>query len=266
MKLPRALTIAGSDSGGGAGIQADLKSFTALGAYGTSVLTAVTAQNTQGVTGVYPLTKEQVGAQLDAVLSDIGTDAAKTGMLFSVPIISVVADRVRRYGLTNLVVDPVMIAKGGHPLLLPEAQAALRDQLLPLAAVVTPNLPEAEVLTGVKIAGHDDMLKAAQRLTELGARAAVVKGGHLEGEPADDLFYAEGEVEWLKAERIDTRHTHGTGCTFSAAIAAGLAGGLSLREAVRQAKAFITVAIRHAPGIGAGHGPTNHLAWIRGER
>lgn len=262
MTLARALTIAGSDSGGGAGIQADLKTFTVLGAFGTSVLTAVTAQNTLGVTGVYPMTPDQVAAQLDAVLSDIGTDAAKTGMLFDVPIIEVVADRVRRYGVKNLVVDPVMIAKGGHPLLLPQAQAALRDMLLPLAAVVTPNLPEAEALTGMTIRTRADMVMAGHRLVGLGARSAVVKGGHLEGEPADDLFYDGQETMWLKAVRVETRHTHGTGCTFSAAIAAGLAQGLKLDDAVQQAKAFITLAIVKAPGIGAGHGPTNHLAWL----
>lgn len=266
MGYPRALTIAGSDSGGGAGIQADLKTFTVLGAYGTSVLTAVTAQNTLGLTGVYPLTAEQVGAQLDAVLSDIGTDSAKTGMLFDSPIIAAVAERVRRYGVRNLVVDPVMIAKGGQPLLLPEAQTALRDLLLPLAAVVTPNLPEAEVLTGMAITSRDGMVAAARRLVALGAGAAVVKGGHLDGEPADDVYFDGEQVEWLRAERVQTRHTHGTGCTFSAAIAAGLARGMSLRTAVLQAKAFITLAIRKAPGIGAGHGPTNHLAWLEERR
>jgi hydroxymethylpyrimidine/phosphomethylpyrimidine kinase len=266
MSMPRAMTIAGSDSGGGAGIQADLKTFTALGVFGTSALTAVTAQNTLGVTGVYPLTADQVAAQMDAVLSDIGTDAAKTGMLFDVPIIEAVADRIRRYGVKNLVVDPVMVAKGGQPLLLPQAQAAVRELLLPLAAVVTPNLPEAEALTGMAIRSREEMRAAARRLAELGAQAVVVKGGHLEDGPAADLFYAEGQEEWLEAERVPTRHTHGTGCTFSAAIAAGLAQGLSLRDAVVQAKAYITVAIRCAPGLGAGHGPTNHLAWIQGMR
>lgn len=264
MTLARALTIAGSDSGGGAGIQADLKTFTALGVFGTSAITAVTAQNTRGVTGVYPLTPEQVWAQLDAVLSDIGTDAAKTGMLFDAPIISVVADRVRHYGVKNLVLDPVMIAKGGHPLLLPQAQAALRELLLPLAAVVTPNLPEAEALTGITIHTHDDMVAAGRRLIALGAGAAVVKGGHLDGQPADDVLVTRGGQEvWLRAERVESRHTHGTGCTFSAAIAAGLARGMDLEAAVRQAKAYITLAIQKAPGFGTGHGPTNHLAWLQ---
>ncbi|HWI62763.1 MAG TPA: bifunctional hydroxymethylpyrimidine kinase/phosphomethylpyrimidine kinase [Symbiobacteriaceae bacterium] len=262
MSLFKALTIAGSDSGGGAGIQADLKTFTVLGVYGTTVLTAITAQNTTGVSGVYPLAPEAVKAQLDAVLSDIGTDAAKTGMLFDVPIITVVADAVKRYGVRRLVLDPVMIAKGGQPLLLPRAQAALRELLLPLAAVVTPNLPEATALTGLPITTKADMLTAGRRLLELGAGAAVIKGGHLEGQPADDVLVTpEGEL-WLEAERVESRHTHGTGCTFSAAIAAGLARGLSLEAAVKQAKAFITLAIQKAPGLGAGHGPTNHLAWL----
>jgi len=264
--LPRALTIAGSDSGGGAGIQADLKTFTVMGVFGTTAVTAVTAQNTLGVTGVYPLTPAQVEAQLDAILTDIGTDAAKTGMLFDAPIIEVVADRLRRYKVSNLVVDPVMIAKGGHPLLLPQAQAALRANLLPLAAVVTPNLPEAEVLTGFPVHTKADMVRAAHRLVELGARAAVVKGGHLEHEDADDVFCTGDEVRWLHSERMPTRHTHGTGCTFSAAITAGLAKGLSLMDAVLQAKAFITLAIKQAPALGGGHGPTNHLAWLQEHR
>ncbi len=263
MTQPRVLTIAGSDSGGGAGIQADLKTFTALRTYGASVITCVTAQNTLGVTGVYPLTADQVAAQLDAVLSDIGTDAAKTGMLYDAPIIAAVADRIRRYGVRNLVVDPVMIAKSGHPLLLPEAQAALRELLLPLARVVTPNLPEAEALTGLTIRTRADMEAAGRRLLQMGAKAAVVKGGHLPGEAAADLLIAaDGSQLWLEAERVESRHTHGTGCTFSAAIAAGLARGLDLPEAVSLAKAFISLAIRTAPGIGRGRGPTNHLAWL----
>jgi hydroxymethylpyrimidine/phosphomethylpyrimidine kinase len=261
-RLPCALSIAGSDPSGGAGIQADLKTFTALRVYGMTVITAVTAQNTLGVTGVYPLTPEQVAAQIDAVLSDIGTDAAKTGMLFDVPIIDVVVAAVKRYQIKHLVVDPVMIAKGGHPLLRSEAEMAMRERLLPCAAVITPNLPEAEALTGLTIHTRDDMVRAAKSLVAMGAGAVVVKGGHLEGEPADDLLLVDGTVEWLHADRIPTRHTHGTGCTFSAAITAGLAHGLPLREAVWQAKRFITLAIQRAPGLGAGHGPTNHLAWL----
>lgn len=265
-RLPRALTIAGSDSGGGAGIQADLKTFTALGVYGTSALTAVTAQNTLGVTGVFPLTPAQVGLQIDAILSDLGTDAAKTGALFDAPTIEVVADRLRHYRVSRLVVDPVMIAKGGHPLLAPGAQAALRELLLPLAAVVTPNLPEAEALTGLAVQTRDGMVQAARRLLELGAGAALVKGGHLAGTESDDVLCTGDEVIWLRSPRIQSQHTHGTGCTFSAAIAAGLARGLALTEAVLQGKEFITLAIRRAPGLGAGHGPTNHLAWMEERR
>ena len=258
MALARALTIAGSDSGGGAGIQADLKTFTALGVYGMSALTAVTAQNTLGVMGVYPLTPAHE-AQLDTVLSDIGTDAAKTGMLFDAPIIGVVANRVRHYGVKNLVVDPVMITKGGHPLLLAQAQVALRDQLLPLAAVVTPNLPEAEALTGMTIRGRSDMVEAGAACWRWAPALSWSKAATWTA-PADDLLCTAAGTEWLHAERIETRHTHGTGCTFSAAIAAGLAHGLALQAAVVQAKSFITLAIERAPGLGAGHGPTNHVA------
>jgi hydroxymethylpyrimidine/phosphomethylpyrimidine kinase len=260
--MKRALTIAGSDSGGGAGIQADLKTFTALGVYGTSALTAVTAQNTTGVQGVWPLDPGAVRDQLDAVLSDIGTDSAKTGMLFSAPIIEVVADRLRAFGVSQLVVDPVMIAKGGAALLQAEATEVLKRDLIPLALVATPNLPEAEALTGMTVTDRAGMRRAGEAILGLGARAVVVKGGHLEGEEAVDLFLTpDGEPVWLPAPRLATRHTHGTGCTFSAAIAAGLAQGLELLDAVRQAKRFITDAIRTAPGLGAGHGPTNHLCW-----
>ena len=264
--MPRALTIAGSDSGGGAGIQADLKTFTTLKVYGMTALTAVTAQNTLGVHGVYPLTADQVAAQIEAVLADIGADAAKTGMLFDVPIIEAVADSVKRHRLTNLVLDPVMIAKGGQPLLLPRAQEALRTLLLPLAAVITPNLPEAEALSGRTIRTRTQMQEAAQALLAMGARSVVVKGGHLEGEPAADLFTDGDDLLWLEAERVETRHTHGTGCTFSAAITAGLAKGMSVREAVALGKRYVTLAIQRAPGLGGGHGPTNHLAWLEGAR
>lgn len=261
MTLARALTIAGSDPGGGAGIQADLKTFTALGVYGMAVITAVTAQNTLGVSGVYPLTPDQVAAQIDAVLSDIGADAAKTGMLFDASIIEIVADRVQRWGVRHLVVDPVLVAKGGQRLLKPEAEAALRERLLPLAALVTPNLPEAAALTGLPVRDREGMVAAARRLVAMGARAALVKGGHLEDGTADDLLYDGQTYTWLPGERVQTRHTHGTGCTLSAAITAGLAQGLSLLAAVRRAKAYVVAAIRHAPGLGAGHGPLNHLVW-----
>lgn len=261
-EVTRVLTIAGSDSGGGAGIQADLKTFTVFGTYGMSVITAVTAQNTLGVTGVYPLTAEQVVAQLEAVLSDIGTDAIKTGMLVDAAIIEAVASTLRRYRVGNLVVDPVMVAKSGDRLLAEEAHAAMKRHLIPLAAMVTPNIPEAEVLAGMRVRTRDDMIEAGRRLLADGAQSVLVTGGHLEDGSADDLFLTADETRWFPASKIDTRNTHGTGCTLSAAIAAGLASGLSLVEAVEQAKRFITDAIAQAPRLGKGQGPTNHLVWL----
>ncbi len=255
--IPRALTIAGSDSGGGAGIQADLKTFAALGVYGLSALTAITAQNTLGVRAAQDLQPELVEAQIDAVLEDIGANAAKTGMLSRSVIIEVVARCVSRWHL-RLVVDPVMIAKGGDPLLQPEAITTLSTVLLPLAEVVTPNLFEAEVLTGQQIETLDDMRAAAQAIHALGPRHVVVKGGHRAADPVDVYFDGERFVE-LRAERISTPHTHGTGCTFSAAIAAFMARGLSVDAAVTGAKNYITEAIRHAPGLGSGHGPIEHF-------
>lgn len=255
--LARALTIAGSDSGGGAGIQADLKTFASLGVYGCSALTAITAQNTLGVRGYESVSPALVSQQIDAVMEDIGADAAKTGMLADAAIVAAVADRARHWQL-RLVVDPVMIAKGGDALLQPEAVAALRDELLPLAEVVTPNLPEAEALTGIQIATLDDMREAARAMRGLGPRHVVVKGGHREAQPVDVYFDGERFVE-LWAERIPTQHTHGTGCTFSSAIAAYLALGRSVEDAVTGAKTFITQAIRYAPGIGHGHGPVEHF-------
>lgn len=255
--IPRALTIAGSDSSGGAGIQADLKTFAALSVYGLSVLTAITAQNTQGVYVAYDLPIDLIEAQIDAVLEDIGADATKTGMLSSPAIIEAVAGRVRQWNL-RLVVDPVMVAKGGSPLLKPEAVLTLRTVLLPLAEVVTPNLPEAEVLTGRQIETLDDMREAARAIHALGPRHVVVKGGHRVSEPVDIYFDGETFTE-LHAERIQTEHTHGTGCTFSSAITAFLAQGQSVEEAVMHAKQYITGAIRHAPGIGHGHGPVSHF-------
>lgn len=255
--LPRALTIAGSDSGGGAGIQADLKTFAALGVYGLSALTAITAQNTEGVRAALDLPPALVEAQIDAVLEDIGADVAKTGMLSNPAIIEAVAGRIRKWGL-RVVVDPVMRAKGGASLLQPEAVATLRSVLLPLAEVVTPNLSEAEVLTGQRIETLDDMRAAARTIYALGPRHVVVKGGHRASEPVDVYFDGDHFIEF-RAERIETPHTHGTGCTFSAAIAAFLARGLSVEEAVARSKRYVTEAIRHAPGIGHGHGPTAHF-------
>jgi hydroxymethylpyrimidine/phosphomethylpyrimidine kinase len=257
--IPRALTIAGSDSGGGAGIQADLKTFAALGVYGLSALTAITAQNTLGVRATQELPATLVEAQIAAVLEDIGADAAKTGMLSSPAIIEVVAACVRKWQL-RLVVDPVMHAKGGSSLLQPEALAMLRATLLPLAEVVTPNLPEAEVLTHQRIETLDDMRIAARTIHALGPRHVVVKGGHRTAEPIDIYFDGTHFVE-LPAQRIQTPHTHGTGCTFSSAITALLARGLPVQDAVAGAKQYVTEAIRSAPGIGHGHGPINHF-WM----
>ncbi len=249
-----ALTIAGSDSGGGAGIQADLRTFTAHGVFGLSAITAITAQNTVTVTRVLPLPADMVTAQIDAVLDDFEVSAAKIGMLATADIAAAVADALDRHGLAPVVLDPVMVAKGGARLLDDAAVAILRDRLLRRAAVVTPNVPEAEALTGRQIRAVDDLRSAAVRLVELGARAAVVKGGHLDG-PAVDVFYDGQAFVTLSADRIDSRHTHGTGCTFSAALAARLAQGDALADAVRAAKAYVTRAIERAPGLGRGAGP-----------
>jgi len=257
--MRRALTIAGSDSGGGAGIQADLKTFAALGVYGMSALTAITAQNTLGVQGVYELPAEFVGLQIDSVVSDIGVDAVKTGMLANAEIIAVVAAKVKEHRLPNLVVDPVMVAKSGDPLLREDARDALISLLLPLALVVTPNLHEARVLTGLTVENVEDMKKAAAAIHELGARYVVVKGGHLAGKSIDVLFGGE-EFALFRSARIETRNTHGTGCTFASAIAALLAKGQSIVEAVGNAKQFITMALQHSLDLGHGHGPTHHFA------
>jgi len=260
MKLPVALTIAGSDSGGGAGIQADLKTFAALGVHGTSAITAITAQNTVTVTEILALPLSLVVAQIDAVVTDIGVQAAKTGMLVSSEIIEAVATAIEAHGIRNLVVDPVMVAKGGAKLLRDDAIEALRTRLLPLAAVITPNLPEAEVLLGRRIRSIEERKEAARDLVSLGPRAAVVKGGHAEG-AATDILWDGSEMVFLHAARVQTTNTHGSGCVFSAAIAAGLAKGLDPIEAVRQAKKFITAAIEHSLEIGHGHGPVNPLFW-----
>lgn len=260
MAIARALTIAGSDSGGGAGIQADLKTFTVLGVYGMSALTAITAQNTRGVHGIYNLPLEAIEKQIDAVVADIGADAAKTGMLSQAPVIELVAAKIRQYAIPNLVVDPVMVAKGGARLLEESAQNALIELLIPLAKIVTPNLPEAEVLTGLEIRTVADMKEAAKRIHDFGADTVVVKGGHLAGDAIDIVYDGETFSE-LRAARIETRHTHGTGCTFSAALAAELAKGKSVTEAVAVAKEFITCAIADSLELGGGHGPTNHWAY-----
>ncbi|MCS6801527.1 MAG: bifunctional hydroxymethylpyrimidine kinase/phosphomethylpyrimidine kinase [Chloroflexota bacterium] len=257
MTVPRALTIAGSDSGGGAGLQADLKTFSALGVYGASVVTAVTAQNTLGVSGVLELPLDLIAAQIDAVATDIGFDATKTGMLSSAAIVELVASKVVEHGLRPLVVDPVMVATSGDRLLREDAVAALRERLIPLATVVTPNLPEAEVLVGYPLETEEARREAAKAIAALGARAVLIKGGHGTG-PAVDLYY-DGEFVELSAERIATRNTHGTGCTLASAIAAGLARGRSPLEAVREAKTYVTEALRAAFPLGHGHGPVHHF-------
>jgi len=257
-----ALTIAGSDSGGGAGIQADLKTFAALGVYGTSAITAVTAQNTLGVTAWEPVPTELVIAQIEAIAGDIPPAAVKTGMLATAAIVEAVSASIEGLELPNLVVDPVMIAKGGDRLLREDAVAALKTHLLKLAEVLTPNIPEAEALTGSRIATHDDMRAAARRIRALGPRVVVLKGGHLDSPDNDDLVdvVCTPDTEFdLRGPRIATVHTHGTGCTFAAAIVAGLALGRGVEDAIREARSYLEGAIRHAPGLGAGHGPLNHF-------
>jgi len=262
VKIPVALTIAGSDSGGGAGIQADLKTFAALGVHGTSAITAITAQNTIGVTAILELPPSLIRQQIDAVVEDIGVQAAKTGMLSSPEIIEAVAVAIEQHGIEQLVVDPVMVAKGGAKLLRDEAVVALRGRLVPLAAVLTPNLPEASVLLGRPIATLDERRQAARDLVAMGARSAVVKGGHANGDVTDVFFDGTRLVE-LEGTRIATPNTHGSGCAFSAAITAFLARGADPLDAVREAKAFITGAIAGALEIGHGHGPVNPVFGLR---
>ncbi len=257
--MKRALTIAGSDSGGGAGIQADLKTFGALGVFGTTAITAITAQNTLAVTRIQEIAPDIVAAQIDAVAEDIGLDAAKTGMLWSSAIIEAVATALKRHRVPNLVVDPVTVSKTGTRLLKEDALGTLKRLLIPLGEVVTPNLPEAEALSGCPVPDLEGMREAARRIHDLGARHVVIKGGHLEGPNAVDLFYDGKEFQELRAERVETRSTHGTGCTFSAAIAAYLAHGLTPLDAVARAKEFLTAALQAAPGLGKGVGPLNHF-------
>ena len=255
MKLAVALTIAGSDSGGGAGIQADLKTFASLGVHGTSAITAITAQNTTGVTDILELPTSLLRAQIAAVVDDIGVQAAKTGMLSSAEIIATVGDAVEHYSIRNLVVDPVMVAKGGAKLLRDDAVAALCARLIPLAAVITPNLPEAEVLLQRPVVTIEDRRRAARDLVAMGARAAVVKGGH--AEDVTDVFFDGSELVELTGRRIATKNTHGSGCVFSAAITAWLARGADPLTAARHAKSFITEAIANSLELGHGHGPVN---------
>jgi hydroxymethylpyrimidine/phosphomethylpyrimidine kinase len=259
--IARALTIAGSDSGGGAGIQADLKTFTVFGVYGMTAITALTAQNTLGVSAVEAARPEIVRAQIDSVVSDIGVDAAKTGMLATRALVETVAAALRDHRVAPLVVDPVMVAESGGRLLADDARGVLLRELLPLAALVTPNLAEAEALLEMPVASLTDMREAARRLVKAGAAAALVKGGHLGGSEAVDVFHDGTDLHELRAPRIFTPHTHGTGCMLAAAIVACLASKLTLHEAVHEAKRFITAAIGAGLPLGRGHGPANPLAW-----
>jgi len=267
MTIFKALTIAGSDSGGGAGIQADLKTFQELGVYGMTAITAITAQNTLGVQGVFPSSADAIAMQLDSIGCDLTPDAVKTGMLFSKEIIRIVADKVRQYHWRNFVIDPVMIAKGGSPLLQQEAVQSVITHLLPLALVTTPNLPEAEILTGMSIHTLNDREEAAKIIVQMGSQYVVMKGGHdASTDQVLDLLYDGENYIYMENLRIETRHTHGTGCTYSAAITAELAKGKSVHEAVQIAKSFIQSAIEDQLGMGSGHGPTNHFAYQRRQR
>lgn len=258
--MPIALTIAGSDPSGGAGIQADLKTFSALGAYGLSVLTSVTAQNTSGIRAVHDLPEEFVGLQLDAVMEDIGCNAAKVGMLSNEKTVKAVARGIDRHGIEKLVVDPVMRSKDGT-LLLGGRVSTFREEILPKALVITPNIPEAEILSSLKIESVSGMKAAAEKILSFGAKTVLVKGGHLaETFPATDVFFDGETFEELTAERAETKNTHGTGCTLSAAVCAFLARGMPLGTSVKNSKDFVTKAVRNSLEIGKGRGPLNHFA------
>ena len=257
--IPRVLTIAGSDSGAGAGIQADLKTFAANGVYGTSAITAITAQNTLRVGEVLEMPTSLIDAQIDAVLEDIGTDSVKTGMLFSSEIVLCVGKKLMDYKIDKVVVDPVMIAKGGDELLRDEAIVALKEILLPLATVVTPNVPEATTLTGIEVIDDVTAREACKSIISMGADTVVVKGGHLKGKAASDLFYDGSTFRTFTTKRVNTTNTHGTGCTFASAIAAWLAKGESPIVSVSNAKTFVTGAILNNFSVGMGHGPLNHF-------
>ena len=257
-----ALTIAGSDSGGGAGIQADLKTFHQFGVFGTSAIVAVTAQNTTGVTAVHSVPVDVVVAQIDAVAADLPPHAVKTGMLATARLVGAVAAAIEAHGFRNLVVDPVMVASSGDRLLEMDAIETLTATLLPLAALVTPNIPEAELLAGISIRGPEEMTTAGQALLEMGAGAALIKGGHLESPDVVDVLITPDDAVSYRRPRLDTASTHGTGCTLAAAITAGLAAGCNLGPTVQRALAFVHRAIRDAPGLGSGHGPLNHFVAI----
>jgi hydroxymethylpyrimidine/phosphomethylpyrimidine kinase len=258
--MKKALTIAGSDSGGGAGIQADLKTFTAFGVFGMSAITALTAQNTVGVQGIFEVAPEFIMEQIKSIMSDIGTDAAKTGMLANEVIVNIVTEAIEKFHIPNVVVDPVMIAKSGDPLLSESARQTIKQRLIPLATIVTPNLFEAEAMLNIKISNIDDMKTAARKLKKTGCKWVVIKGGHLRNEKeAIDLAFDGQNFHLLKSPRFETKNTHGTGCTFSSAIAAGLAKGYEPLKAIQQAKQYITEAIKQSFPVGRGHGPTNHF-------
>ncbi|HXF91279.1 MAG TPA: bifunctional hydroxymethylpyrimidine kinase/phosphomethylpyrimidine kinase [Nitrospiraceae bacterium] len=262
--IKQVLTIAGSDSGGGAGIQADIKAMSANGVFALSVITAITAQNTEEVTDVFELPASIIAAQLDAVFDDFDIAAVKTGMLSSAEIIKVVVKMLKPQNVTNLVVDPVMVSKTGHLLLKSDAIDALKNELLPLALVVTPNVHEAQQLSGIEISTLADARRAAKVIHQFGCKHVLIKGGHLLAERATDLLYDGRFFNVFKGEYIDTPHTHGTGCTFASAIAAQLARGKSVPDAVQTAKAYLTEAIRHALAIGHGRGPTNPFYFLEG--
>ncbi|NIT14705.1 MAG: bifunctional hydroxymethylpyrimidine kinase/phosphomethylpyrimidine kinase [Candidatus Dadabacteria bacterium] len=258
--MPTALTIAGSDSGGGAGIQADLKTFTAHKVYGMSVLTSITAQNTKKVLGIHNLSPEFIGLELVAVATDFEIDAAKTGMLATAPIIESISEQIKRYKIPNLVVDPVMISKSGARLLEKEAETSLKDDIIPLAFVVTPNIPEAEVISDMQVSSIEDMKESAEKIKEMGPENVLIKGGHLkDNKGAVDIFYDGTDFYEIATRWIKTKNTHGTGCTYSAAICANLAKGLNVLDAVSRAKDYVTEAIEKSFNIGSGHGPLNHF-------
>lgn len=263
MKYNKVLTIAGSDSGGGAGIQADIKAISAMGCFASSAITAITAQNTLGVDAVHPVPLDILAAQIDAVLSDIGTDAIKIGMLHSTEVVSLVADKIEQYGITNVVLDPVMVSTSGHKLIEDNAIEIMKNRLIPLARVITPNLPEAEILSGCTITAQQEFPQIATLLSHNNITSVLLKAGHLNGDTLTDYFYnaEDGSMTLLPSKRVDTRNTHGTGCTLSSALAAALARGESLTEAAISAKRYIEQAIITGAkyDIGHGHGPVNHF-------
>ncbi len=262
----RVLIVAGSDSGGGAGIQADIKAVTAMGGFAATAITALTAQNTQGVHGVVAVEPAFIAQQIEVVLADIGADALKTGMLHSAEVIATVVSSFKKHAPgVPLVVDPVMIATSGDRLLRSDAESAMRDMLLPMATLLTPNLPEAEVLVGFPVKTEADMRRAAEKLAALGAKAVLMKGGHLEGDRVIDLLFHDGRFDRFEDARIPSRNTHGTGCTLASATAAGLAQKMSLRDAFARARSYVRKAIETAPGYGHGHGPLNHAVTVRSD-